>query len=594
MATTGSGANVNLLLEDVAKKCQTGIQSRLVDLLEIAAYVYAADCRAKRDGVWEDVADPEPWRRDFQFVIPVRDVAFWSSPETAGALAGVLNFLSDDSFAFTFVPARHLDAIPPYLALGAMEEWPFCGVERVALFSGGLDSFAGIVETANRKEKQVLVSHRPVSIKDNHQRMLFSELNCRFPASLVHVPVWVNKDVNMGREHTQRTRSFLYCALGATVAASVNAKGVRFFENGVISLNLPVADEVVGARASRTTHPHALHLFQQFFSRVLGRDCIVDNPYLFKTKTDIVSIIAANGCGDLIGKTVSCSHSFFKAKGQQHCGRCGQCIDRRIAVLAAGQADNDPETDYEVDVFTGRRDEGYEINIAVDYVRLATELNRWDEQQIGTRFNSHLGRAVRDLPNRTQAAQDFARMLKRHAEAATSVVKAQINAHSDSVMDGTLEKTSLLARVFGGEHRVACWRRFADRIVEVLRKGLPSLCATHAPEDEPRLQQICDGLLHASDINLRREFPYICWSSKLTKPDFASEVNTLIVELKYLREKKDEAAIVRAIAEDITKYGDSGYQVLFIVYDRQHFITDDDEFAEPIRKRPSMMVEFVR
>lgn len=162
---------------------------------------------------------------------------------------------------------------------------------------------------------------------------------------MIHIPVWINKEKNLGREHTQRTRSFLYSALGTVVAESVKAAGVRFFENGVVSLNLPVADEVLRARASRTTHPRALELFSRLYRLVTERHFVVDNPYLFKTKAEVVSTIAKRGAGHLIKYTCSCSRVFFQSKTQWHCGACSQCIDRRIAVFAAGQEENDPKID---------------------------------------------------------------------------------------------------------------------------------------------------------------------------------------------------------------------------------------------------------
>jgi hypothetical protein len=52
----------------------------------------------------------------------------------------------------------------------------------------------------------------------------------------------------------------------ARFAHSVQAGGIRFFENGIMSLNLPVADEAIRARASRTTHPVALQLLKSLSS----------------------------------------------------------------------------------------------------------------------------------------------------------------------------------------------------------------------------------------------------------------------------------------------------------------------------------------
>jgi len=228
------------------------------------------------------------------------------------------------------------------------------------MFSGGLDSLAGAVETARTGGRLALVSHRSVSTLDRRQRRIFSELQNEFPGRLIHIPVWVNKSVGLGREPTQRTRSFLFAALGTVVAELIEAGGVRFFENGVVSLNFPVADEVVRARASRTTHPVSLHLLQCLRSKIAGHDFAVDNPYLFKTKTEVTESLAQNQAGHLIPYTCSCAHPMFQPKTQWHCGKCSQCIDRRFAVIGAGLSAYDLETDYVTDVFVGPGKEGPE------------------------------------------------------------------------------------------------------------------------------------------------------------------------------------------------------------------------------------------
>lgn len=95
-------------------------------------------------------------------------------------------------------------------------------------------------------------------------------------------------------------------------------------------------------------------------------------------------------------------------------------------------------------------------------------------------------------------------------------------------------------------------------------------------------------------MDLVREFPFMRWSSSLTKPDWSVERLQLWVELKYVRKKADVRPITRAIAEDITKYGDNQRRVLYVVYDPSRIITDEQEFSDPIVSRPAMMVRFVR
>jgi hypothetical protein len=307
LATHGMKANVHLRLEDVARVLLEHLSPRLVDLLEIAAYVFAADSATRRGTEWSDEGATEPWDRDFRFVVPVRDLSFWSRGDVSQLLVEVLKVLADDTFVFDFRQLSRDWSTQEYLEFGDKKQWPFQGVDRVLMFSGGLDSLAGAVETAADGGPIVLVSHRSVGAMDSRQRRLFRELRKLYANRMIRVPVWVNKEKNFGREHTQRTRSFLFAALGTAVAESMGAGGVRFFENGIVSLNLPIADEVLRARASRTTHPVALELLSKLLGLVTERPFIVDNPYLFKTKTEVVSILNAKGASRLIPYTCSCT-----------------------------------------------------------------------------------------------------------------------------------------------------------------------------------------------------------------------------------------------------------------------------------------------
>jgi hypothetical protein len=54
-----------------------------------------------------------------------------------------------------------------------------------------------------------------------------------------------------------------------------------------------------------------------------------------------------------------------------HCGHCSQCIDRRFAVLAAGQENEDPAEAYKVELFTDERPPGPDREMSLAYVRSA-------------------------------------------------------------------------------------------------------------------------------------------------------------------------------------------------------------------------------
>ena len=316
--SVGPKPNVHISFQNIAKIFRHDLSPRLIDFLEIASYVFSADCATPRGTQWTDDDSTEPWGRDLAFVIPVRQPDFWEAAKIKDLVGEVLGFLSNDTYSFRFVPLQRDRADQqPYFEFGDLKNWPFHSPERVLMFSGGLDSLAGAVETAAAGTKSVLVSHRPVSTLDSRQKKLFNELQKRFPGQLIHIPVWINKAESFGREPTQRTRSFLYSALGTLVAQSVHASGVRFYENGIVSLNLPIAQEVIRSRASRTTHPVTLHLLASLCAAVTERDFTVDNPYLFKTKAEVVASLAKHETAELIADSCSCSHSMFQPKTQR-------------------------------------------------------------------------------------------------------------------------------------------------------------------------------------------------------------------------------------------------------------------------------------
>jgi hypothetical protein len=593
LATVGADANVRIKIEDVTSAFSRVPAPRLIDALEVASYVYAADAKTRRGTQWSDDSI-EPWTRQLVFRIAVRDLEFWRRSDVLQVLTQTLQFLTDDKISFEFVQLTCEPPLQEYLDLGP-DGGPFPVSPSVMMFSGGLDSLAGACEQASAGMPLVLVSHRPVATISSRQRKLVSGLSKKYPETrILHVPVWVNKASSGPHEPTQRTRSFLFALLGTVVARMLGSSTLDLFENGIVSLNLPVADEAIRARSSRTTNPLALRYLSELASLVSESSFTINNPYLYLTKADVVGRIVHAGAGELIGLSVSCAHSMFKSKSQQHCGICSQCIDRRVGVLAAGARDLDPNTDYEKDVFVGERNEGPEANIAVHYARHATELDRMPEDEFASRFNLEIARAIRGAPNTAQAAHELYNLHSRHAQAVLRVLANELGDHAADIIRRTLPATSLLGLIAGQRHRRSMWNDFAARISAYLHVGLPRACATVAPRNEPHLQEIADGILAGHELDLIREFPFMRWSGASTKPDWSNGDLELWVELKYVRRRSDVRPITKDLAEDITKYGDNGRRVLYVIYDPGHHIVDEAEFRKPFSLRPSMVMTFVR
>ena len=73
------------------------------------------------------------------------------------------------------------------------------------------------------------------------------------------------------------------------------AADLSFYENGITSFNFPVSEHVLGARASRTTHPRVLADCSKLFSLLADVPFQVQNPYVWKTKTQVVRTIVDQG-----------------------------------------------------------------------------------------------------------------------------------------------------------------------------------------------------------------------------------------------------------------------------------------------------------
>jgi hypothetical protein len=81
--------NIKLSLPDFVRDVYH-LPDRLLDLLEIAAYVFSADRLIGRGE--HDAVDYHTWARSFEFRIRVRDHAFWSQDGVKHKLAEALTF----------------------------------------------------------------------------------------------------------------------------------------------------------------------------------------------------------------------------------------------------------------------------------------------------------------------------------------------------------------------------------------------------------------------------------------------------------------------------------------------------------------------
>ena len=449
----GAQPTFSLRTDRIESRTLTRIDPLIADLLDIACVVFAADSSVPRGGsVRQNMG--AAWRRRFDFEIPVRNRKIWADPAVTDLLVEAVTFLTDDVVTFDFTDhlgdeggQQFLDFDPSGVTFAA---------EDVVLFSGGLDSFAGALEMlATTSRNLLLVSHRSAQKVFPRQKNLGAYLAHRFPGRVEHIHVDARRKGKEASDTTQRSRSFLFAALGQAVVQAFGGKRLWFFENGIVSHNLPISPQVVGTMATRTTHPLALDLMNRLFDRLGGDLVPIHNAYQWLTKTEIVGRIVEHGGAEQIARSSSCTSIRDQTTLHTHCGTCSQCLDRRFAVLANGLDHFDPVESYKTDVLFGPRDTPHSKTMAVEWTRHALSLDRLEINGFLDRFGLEFGRIARGHRDLT-TAQAMAKahdMHVRHGKAVRQVLKTCIAAQAAAIAGQQLEQTSLLAMHLGTQQR---------------------------------------------------------------------------------------------------------------------------------------------
>lgn len=333
------GLGIGAALDDLAKK--DVFPSELgIDLLVVATHVQIADTRLSRKSESQD-----SWTREIRLVVPVADPGLWDS--VAGVLIKTLNFLTGDLWTVEFrkKPGSAKDLIPK----GTLSLVGAASFDDVSLFSGGLDSLIGAIDTIEHGGTPLLVSHAGDGSTSESQVNCEQKLREAYPKNdFYRLRLWMDlKNLSVaGSEHetTTRGRSFLFFATGIFAGTGLEKDFVlRVPENGLIALNVPLDPLRLGSHSTRTTHPYYIAKWNELL-KGLGMVVSVENPYWNKTKGEMAAECANK---ELLKATASLSSScssLTKGRWQGrspklHCGHCLPCLIRRAALhkgLGAG------------------------------------------------------------------------------------------------------------------------------------------------------------------------------------------------------------------------------------------------------------------
>lgn len=588
-----SEQNVSIELPHFIKSVNCHIPDRVKDLMEIAGYVYAADRLIKRGT--PSSLEYHSWSRSFHFVAKVRDFNFWANDDIKGQLNKALCFLSGDmNFEFTFESGGK--------DVGQLCVFDSEGIKldkkensSIALFSGGLDSLAGVLEmleTTNRN--LILISHRSnnpgiTQLQEGVYKLLHEDYKDR----IQYYPFYCNLKGERAVEETQRTRIFLYTTIAYALSDLASENEILVFENGMTSINFYKRQDLINARASRTTHPKALRLLEDFYTSVGESRKYIRHPFLFNTKTDIFLKIKQFNKTNYLNSTISCTKTFlaFENNSQAtHCGGCSQCIDRRFAAFASNCESEDAV--YDVDLSKDEIKNQEAKAHLFDYIKLVSEFNQTNSFNFPYQFMDVLADIIPFIEgNRnTDKINKIFNLIQTHTNQVLNAIQRI------KLLDNPLEpkrNNTIHSYIDNREYLKPPIERLKEKICAKLMIAIPEAYDHEKPKHENALNDLINAVLMSERNDYEREFPYFKFSISKTIPDHSFTDIDLLIEAKYLRKNTAKSAISDGIAADLTKYPEDKYK-LFIVYDPERRISNDNGFKRDFENKPNCTIQIIR
>jgi 7-cyano-7-deazaguanine synthase in queuosine biosynthesis len=571
------------------------LSDRIKDLLEIACYIYAADRKISRGSKYS--VEYHKWSRNIEFIIKVRDFDFWNQDSVKNKLKEALEFMSgDQSYNFVFQSGKIKDQV----GLFDTDEFKISlnKPTSVVLFSGGLDSLAGTLERLVLTKEQIcLVSHisnQPTIIST--QNLIIRYLNDKYNNRCIHHKFYCHLKNGKAIEETQRTRSFLFCSIAFAIAKAYSLNNFNCYENGITSINLPKRQDLINSRASKTTHPKTLGLMEELFTMINEKVFKIEQPFFKNTKTDIVNKIVEYNGGDIINSSISCSVSRNTEQGFTHCGICSQCIDRRLAIFSNGSEEYD-EGIYNFDFIRDNIDNNEKDLIfkssIIDYLRLALKLSKQNLDSFQADFIEEFIELENYIigNNSIEKLEIFYALCKKHSK---QIETAIVNLRNKYDLPFTNNNPSSFFNIISGkEYFKTPVESLIEDIVKKLQHSIPIAFKSKKPENENIFNDYINSVIDSEKYDYDREYPSVRFSTSKITPDHSISDYNLFIESKYLRGKTTQSVITDGIGADIIKYPNDRH-VLFIIYDPERSITDDEKFVKDFKIRNNCTVKIIR
>ncbi|MEX0844173.1 MAG: 7-cyano-7-deazaguanine synthase [Balneolaceae bacterium] len=322
------------------------------DLIDIATAVFVAD--------WISYRKLSGRPSDIIIRSPVRMTNLLSGKEAMEELKNLLGWFTEDHWHFEFSQRTSMRNVEKQ----SMFSFEIDGEVEVALWSGGLDSLAGLYSRykVNPELKYVLAgsgfSKRVIGVQRDVHKNLKEKTSIK--TALWQVPFYLEDSPSHRKHSYMRSRGFAFMIVGSAIAIALDQRKLHLYENGIGAINLPYFKFEIGLDHTRSVHPISLSRTTDYVSSLLEEDFEIINPFVFKTKTQICRSLIDDNLTDLIFRTQTCDS--VHRKEQSQCGYCSSCLLRRQALLANNVVD---KTEY---VLTHGKPKSKDIHLHFDAI----------------------------------------------------------------------------------------------------------------------------------------------------------------------------------------------------------------------------------
>lgn len=300
------------------------LPSLLADLIDLAASIYVTDWLLPKK---------QNESCDICVELPVRNFDLFSQTWLLEELHNLLRWYTNDKWHFQFQKRKcALRKTERQSKLPLLQE-----PVEVALWSGGLDSLAGVCGRIqkNTASRYTLIGTGSNTQIQGKQAEIANVLKSKYlELKLIQLPIHLEYPCERPPTNdTFRARGFVFKILGAVCSLLENQRTLHIYENGFGAINLPFTRAERGIAHTRSVHPISLLDTSIFVSKILGSQFNYNNPYLFSTKAQMCNSIVSSA--DLAFRTISCDGRYRQMDQPTQCGSCSSCLLRRMALLVA-------------------------------------------------------------------------------------------------------------------------------------------------------------------------------------------------------------------------------------------------------------------